>query len=151
MVFICHRQDCNRALTIVSVAGTVHIRNVLLKCIGTVNPRKNSLGAVTLRTWMGGGSMRQRLIGAVLLCIALGIEGHAQVNSTIGGTVEDSSKALIPGVTIRATNTQTGVTNTTVSNESGAYNFPVLASGTYKLTAELPGFKPSTYNDVVLS
>src|SRR5215510_14396179 len=54
-------------------------------------------------------------------------------------------------VMITATNTQTGITNTTVSNESGAYNFPVLAPGTYKLTAELPGFKPHTYNDVELS
>src|SRR5215475_4287831 len=120
---------------------SVDIPNVLLKCIGTVNPRKNSLGAVTLCTWTGGGSMRQRLIAAVLLCIALELEGHAQVNSTIGGTVEDASKALIPGVTVTATNTQTGITNTVISNEAGAYNFAALLPGIYKVTAELPGFR----------
>src|SRR5215471_10617326 len=100
---------------------------------------------------MGGGSMRQRLIGAVLLCIALGMEGHAQVNSTIGGTVEDASKALIPGVTVTATNTQMGITNTVISNEAGAYNFAALLPGIYKVSAELPGFRSFTYNDVQLS
>jgi Carboxypeptidase regulatory-like domain len=95
--------------------------------------------------------MRQRLIGAVLLCIALGIEGHAQVNSTIGGTIEDASKALIPGVTVTATNTQTGITNSVISNEAGAYNFAALLPGIYKVTAELPGFRSFTYNDVQLS
>ena len=75
----------------------------------------------------------------------------AQVNTSIGGIVEDASDALIPGVTITATNTQTGVVSTTVTNESGAYNFPAILPGIYKLTASLPGFKPVTYNEVNLS
>src|SRR5262245_39471919 len=89
-------------------------------------------------------------IAVSLLCLMLGVQAVAQVNSSIGGTVGDSSKALIPGVTVTATNTQTGVTNTSVTNETGTYNFPVLLPGIYKLTAELPGFRPYTYNDVQL-
>ena len=91
------------------------------------------------------------IILAVLFCTAFVVVGFAQVNSSIGGTVEDPSKAMIPGVTITATNMLTGVTSTTISNEAGAYNFPVLISGTYRLTAELPGFRPYTYNEVQLS
>jgi hypothetical protein len=71
-------------------------------------------------------------------------------NANLGGTVSDSSKALIPGVTVTATNTATGIVSTNVTNETGAYNFASLQTGTYKVTAELPGFQTQTYNDVVL-
>jgi hypothetical protein len=94
--------------------------------------------------------MHRTVVAALLLCVfANGT--FAQVNSSIGGTVQDTSQALIPGVSITATNTQTGVQSSTVSNESGAYNFAALLPGLYKVTAELPGFRPYTYNDVQLS
>src|SRR5262249_33733579 len=69
---------------------------------------------------------------------------------TISGTIEDSSKALIPGVTVTATNVDTGVVSTTLSNEAGVYNFPSLLPGAYKLTAELSGFRTETYANVRL-
>ena len=71
-------------------------------------------------------------------------------NATLGGTVSDESKALIPGVTVTATNTGTGIVSTAISNESGAYNFPGLQPGTYKISAELPGFQTQTFTDVQL-
>ena len=71
-------------------------------------------------------------------------------NATLGGTVSDSSGALIPGVTVTATNTKTGVVTTVVSNESGAYQFANLQTGTYKVSAELPGFQTQNYNNVSL-
>jgi hypothetical protein len=46
-------------------------------------------------------------------------------NAQLGGIVQDPSKALIPGVSITAVNVETNVTSTQVTNESGAYNFPV--------------------------
>ena len=82
------------------------------------------------------------LLWATLLCLVfcVSVLGAQSVNSTIGGTVQDATGAFIPGVTITATNTQTGVASTTISNESGAYQFPSLQPGTYNITAELPGF-----------
>src|SRR5205809_5646810 len=89
--------------------------------------------------------------GAALLCFFLSVNGFAQtINATVGGTVADASGALIPGVTVTATNTGTGIVNTVVSNESGAYNFASLQPGTYKVTAELSGFQTQTYSDVQL-
>src|SRR5213594_4071002 len=83
---------------------------------------------------------------AMLLCAALSGTAFGQsVYSTISGTIEDSSKALIPGVTVTATNTGTGVVSTTLSNEAGVYNFASLLPGLYKLTAELSGFQTETY------
>src|SRR6185295_4523708 len=71
-------------------------------------------------------------------------------NATLGGTVSDSTKALIPGVMVTATNVGTGIVSTALTNETGAYSFPSLQTGTYKVSAELPGFQTQTYNDVVL-
>jgi hypothetical protein len=53
-------------------------------------------------------------------------------------------------VTVTASNLQTGIVNMTISNEAGVYQFPSLQAGTYKLTAELPGFRTQIYNDVAL-
>jgi hypothetical protein len=96
--------------------------------------------------------MRRHLVPlVVLLCFGLTTYGSAQTsNATLGGTVSDTTRALIPGVTITATNTQTGVIATAVSNEAGAYQFASLQTGIYKVSAELPGFQIQTYNNVVL-
>src|SRR5215472_16550361 len=86
-----------------------------------------------------------------LLCVfACAYTFGQSINAVVGGTVGDPSKALIPGVTVTATNTGTGIANTAVTNESGAYNFPALQPGTYKLSAELPGFQTQTFTDVQL-
>jgi Carboxypeptidase regulatory-like domain len=88
---------------------------------------------------------------ALVCCLFLSVSGFSQsVNATVGGTVADASGALIPGVTVIATNVGTNIANTTVTNESGAYNFPALQPGTYKVTAELPGFQTQTFTDVQL-
>lgn len=62
-------------------------------------------------------------------------------NAELGGVVQDSSKALIPGVMITTKNVDTGVITTKLTNESGTYSFPVLQPGTYEVSAELTGFK----------
>ncbi len=89
---------------------------------------------------------------AALLCLLLSanVFGQGTSNATVGGTVSDASGALIPGVTVTATNVATGIVNTVVSNESGAYNFASLQPGDYKVSAELPGFQTQTYTDVKL-
>ena len=94
--------------------------------------------------------MRKVLISIVLL---LAVTGHAFAqggNGTLTGTVEDGSKALVPGVTVIATNAGTGVVSSTVSNESGAYNLPSLLPGIYRLSAQLPGFQTQTFNNIDL-
>ncbi|HEY2382778.1 MAG TPA: TonB-dependent receptor [Terriglobia bacterium] len=70
--------------------------------------------------------------------------------SRISGTVNDASGALIPGVSITATNIETGVMTTVISNETGAYSFASLQPGTYKLVSELPGFQGQSYDNVAL-
>jgi len=95
---------------------------------------------------MGKPASAAFLLSLVLIASAFGQTS----NATLGGTVADASGALIPGVTITATNNDTGVVTTVISNESGAYQFPNLQTGTYKVGAALPGFRNQTYSDVVL-
>ncbi len=96
--------------------------------------------------------MKNVLVSAVVfLVIVLSTHTFAQTsNATLGGTVSDASGALIPGVTITATNTGTGIVTTVLSNEAGAYQFASLQTGTYKVSAELSGFRTQTYNEVAL-
>ena len=96
--------------------------------------------------------MRKLLItGAGLLCLVFSVGAFAQTsNATLGGTVSDSTGASIPGVAITATNIATGIVNTVLTNEVGAYQFASLQTGTYKVTGELAGFRTQTYNEVLL-
>jgi hypothetical protein len=84
---------------------------------------------------------------SLLFCLSVFGQG---TGGTITGTVEDGSAALVPGVTISATNVDTGVVSSTVSNEAGAYLLPALLPGTYQLRAVLPGFQTQTVNNVQL-
>jgi len=87
----------------------------------------------------------------VLLILVLCTPSFSQSTyATVSGTVEDPSKALIPGVTMKALNTATGVSTTVLTNESGTYSFASLLPGLYKISAELPGFQTYTYSDVRL-
>ena len=92
--------------------------------------------------------MTTRVAAVFLSCSLILANAFAQTtNATLGGTVSDSTGALIPGVTITATNTQTGIVNTAVTNEAGAYQFASLQNGRYNLRAELPGFQSQVRND----
>ena len=115
----------------------------LNRCVAATNPVCSNRREPLIR--------RKALLVALLL-IGLAANAFGQTGSAqLGGTVQDPSRALIPGVTITVTNVETNVTLTQVSNESGAYSFPVLQPGTYRVSAELPGFRKQIFNDVRLS
>ena len=88
----------------------------------------------------------------VVMCVGLSTATFAQtINASLSGTVQDSTQALIPGVTITATNTETGVSSTTTTNESGVYAFPSLQPGkSYSVNADLPGFRTRLVKNVEL-
>ena len=85
----------------------------------------------------------------LLLCLPLFAFSQTS-NAALGGTVADASGAFIPGVSVTALNTGTGIVTATVSNEAGTYQFPSLQPGTYKVSAELPGFQTQAYSNVAL-
>src|SRR4029077_6058 len=68
----------------------------------------------------------------------------------INGTVRDQTGAVLPGVEVTATQTDTGISRSTVSDESGSYILPNLAVGPYRLEATLPGFRAFVQTGIVL-
>ena len=92
--------------------------------------------------------MRQTHTAFVFLILVFSAAaGFAQegINATLSGSISDPSGALIPGVQVTARNIATGVTSTTITNESGTYRFPSLQPGTYEATATLVGFQAQTF------
>jgi len=91
------------------------------------------------------------LLAATLALAMFSASAFSQTsNASVSGFVQDPSGAFIPGVSVRATNTQTGVVRDVLSNETGAYNIPSLLPGTYRLTAELSGFRAAVINNLQL-
>lgn len=86
---------------------------------------------------------------AVIAMLAIALTIHAQsTTGTIYGAVADPSGAAIPGCTIKATNTATGVAQTTVTNGSGAYTFATVDPGDYSVSTTATGFKNLTQTGV---
>ncbi|HEY2931327.1 MAG TPA: TonB-dependent receptor [Acidobacteriota bacterium] len=87
-------------------------------------------------------SHRHLLSLAILALLGCAAALNAQVTTgTILGTVADPSGAVIPGASVTATHVETGISRATVTDDSGSYVLANLPIGTYRVTAELPGFK----------
>jgi hypothetical protein len=89
-------------------------------------------------------------VGLLTFSLAV-INSRAQgTTAQIGGSVKDSTGALLPGVEITVTQTATGAKRSTVSNETGNYVLASLPLGPYVLEATLPGFKSYMQTGLVL-
>src|SRR5436309_3077042 len=67
------------------------------------------------------------------------------------GTVTDATGALIPGVTVTATNTETGLERTAIAGENGSYRFSLLPPGVYRVRFANSGFKTAEVPSVVIN
>ncbi len=77
--------------------------------------------------------------------------GGASTTGTINGRVEDSSSAVLPGVTITATSPSSLGVQTAVTDTNGNYRFPGLPPGVYTLTFELAGFNTLKRENIQLA
>src|SRR5437867_3626312 len=88
---------------------------------------------------------------AVIFLLAITcVDIWAQATAQITGTVKDQTGAVLPGVEVTATQTDTGIARTAVTNETGSYVLPNLAIGPYRLEATLPGFRTYAQTGIVL-
>jgi len=85
---------------------------------------------------------------ALAILLALPLPALAQ-EAVITGTITDSTGAVLPGVTVTATNQATGNVFTGVTDTTGRYRLPARV-GTYRLSVELSGFTTVTRENVEL-
>src|SRR5258708_19749941 len=80
-------------------------------------------------------------IGATLIflagCSLLGQDFRA----TITGQITDSSKAAVPGATVKATQPGTNEVTQTITNKEGYYSLSYLTPNKYIVEVAAPGFK----------
>src|SRR5581483_7864948 len=88
----------------------------------------------------------------LLLLLATALSLAAQISSTgqIVGSVQDSSGAAIPGVSLKLTNANTGNAQTMTAKADGGFVFNTLPPGTYNLSASLKGFETAVYSGIVV-
>ena len=88
-----------------------------------------------------------------VLVLSLAITASAAAQGFTGqivGTVTDQTKAVLPGVTITVTNTGTGASREVLTNEAGGFNVPALPAGTYRVEAQLTGFRTEARTGVTV-
>jgi len=97
--------------------------------------------------------MRQSFLAlTVLLAVLFAPSVRAQTTFAIlTGTVTDPSGAVLPGVTVTATNTATETVRTTVTDSVGEYQLLNLDAGTYRVTIKLAGFADQTRETQLLA
>jgi hypothetical protein len=92
------------------------------------------------------------ILSAGLIWLLAAGTGWAQsvAGSQVSGVVKDSSGGVLPGVEVTITKTDTGAVRTAFTGADGAYVFPNLPVGPYKLKVVLQGFNTYVQEAIVL-
>ncbi|MBZ5606589.1 MAG: TonB-dependent receptor, partial [Acidobacteriia bacterium] len=69
----------------------------------------------------------------------------------ISGTVRDTQGAVVPGATVKLSNPTTGLERTVTTDDTGNFNFPELALGTFRLIISKQGFGTTVVTDITTS
>ena len=94
-------------------------------------------------------TLRDVVVSAFVLVLT-GTPVWAQATAELSGRVTDESAAVLPGVTVAATQTDTGFIRTVVTDEAGRWIMPNLPIGPHRLEVSLAGFRTYVQTGVVL-
>ena len=87
-----------------------------------------------------------------ILTLLLSFMALAQTSrGTVSGIVADTTGAVIAGATVTLTNTQTGLSRSTVTNEEGLYRFDAVDLGLYTVRITATGFGAITKNNIMIN
>jgi outer membrane receptor for ferrienterochelin and colicin len=87
--------------------------------------------------------MRLKIALSLLLAVlaTAGIASAQSTTGTISGRVVDTQGGVLPGVTVTVESPNLQGVRTAVTTENGDYQFPLLPSGTYTVSFDIPGFE----------
>ncbi|GAC1358862.1 MAG: TonB-dependent receptor [Acidobacteriaceae bacterium] len=92
----------------------------------------------------------RRAFIAAAFAVLLSPAFAADVTARIRGTVTDPAGAVVPNLTVTATNEATGVVYTTSTQGTGDYQFQRLPIGSYTINVSAPGFQNFTATGIKL-
>jgi Carboxypeptidase regulatory-like domain len=91
----------------------------------------------------------RRWFGLVLATVLIAVSAYGQTfRGAINGTVTDPSGAVVPGASVKATDTATGIVLDTTTTSDGQFSFQDLPLGSYKISVSIAGFSPATVEKV---
>ncbi len=98
---------------------------------------------------------RVRIAGVALVIIAMAIVASSSLygqdlTARLQGDVSDETGARVPGAAVTLTNELTNATQETFTNDVGLYVFPRVLQGTYRIIAELTGFRRAVVEGVIV-
>lgn len=103
-----------------------------------------SSGSVSFRSALAGVSV------VLLAFFVLGGIAHAQSTASLNGTVTDPTGNVVAGAKVIVTNQATGVASTSETDAAGAFLFPTLPIGTYRIEFVAQGFETGVIKDLKL-
>ncbi len=105
-----------------------------------------------MRIQGSSNSLLRRVLWPLFLIVALGVTAFAQAGrGGVSGVVTDASGAVVPGATVTLTNSETGVTLSTVTTGAGLYSFVSLTPAIYQITVKHSNFETAVQNNVTVS
>lgn len=93
--------------------------------------------------------LRVLFVGLTIFLLTAALAA-AQATAELSGRVTDESAAVLPGVTVTVTQTDTGFTRSSVTDGTGGYLLPNLPTGPYRLEVALQGFRTYVQTGIVL-
>jgi hypothetical protein len=78
---------------------------------------------------------------AFALLLGYGIVSAQSTTGTVVGTVKDASGAAVPGAVVKLLNTGTNAARSTMTSDTGSFQFPNLDSASYQLEIAAAGFE----------
>jgi len=91
--------------------------------------------------------------GMILSLMALFVAGTCaaqETRGTIHGRVLDPSQAAVPGATVMVENVEMNTSTRLATNQTGYYEATLLLAGSYRVSAEMTGFKKTVRSGLVL-
>ncbi|HEV2297805.1 MAG TPA: carboxypeptidase-like regulatory domain-containing protein [Candidatus Acidoferrales bacterium] len=89
-------------------------------------------------------------LAALLVFAPAAAWGQSSSTGTILGVVTDNTNAVVPGATVTITQTSTGASRTTTTNEVGRYIFASVQPGSYDLKVSQQGFVTTVVPNLVV-
>jgi hypothetical protein len=88
-------------------------------------------------------------VSALMVC-ALVVPAMAQSTASLNGVVTDATGATVPNAKVTVTNQATGVASSSQTDSAGAYLFPSLPIGAYRIEVTASGFQKAVISDLNL-